>query len=87
MYRSKEQSLKLIHEKYNSLWHSLNEKSRRLWAASEAKAYGYGGITLVSEAIGISNKTIHKGLKELSNSVDSKIRKKGGVATLNRTVF
>ena len=54
---------------------------RRLWCASEAITYGYGGIALVSKATGVSNKTIHKGLKELHNqeSIDkTRVRKSGG---------
>ena len=82
MYGSFEKSLHIIREKYNSISFSLNEKSRRLWAASEAKAYGRGGISLVSKAIGMSNKTIDKGLKEISNVTDnsdnSRIRQAGG---------
>ncbi len=82
MYDSAEESLHMIREKYNNISFSLNEKSRRLWAASEAKAYGRGGITLVSKAIGMSNKTIDKGLKEISgvksNADNSRIRQVGG---------
>ncbi len=83
MYDSAEESLHMIREKYNNISSfSLNEKSRRLWAASEAKAYGRGGITLVSKAIGMSNKTIDKGLKEISgvksNADNSRIRQVGG---------
>jgi len=82
MYGSKETSLKIIREKYNSISFSFTEKSRRLWAASEARAYGYGGIALVSQAIGISNKTIDKGLRELADNSDiseqGRVRKKGG---------
>ena len=54
-----------IGEKYLSLGSCLDERSRRLWAATEARAYGYGGIVLVSKAISMSNKTIDRGLKEL----------------------
>ena len=82
MYGNKERSLSVIQEKYDSISFSFTEKSRRLWAASEAKAYGYGGISLVSQAIGISNKTIDKGLKELAIKGDisdrQRVRKQGG---------
>lgn len=54
-----------IRKKYNALAFCLNEHGRRLWSASEALAYGYGGIRLVSNATGLSNKTIQQGLKEL----------------------
>lgn len=67
--------------KFEALNPYLNEKSRRLWAATEALSYGYGGITLVCKAIGISNATIHKGINEIKNpstSVDENIRQPGG---------
>jgi hypothetical protein len=56
-----------IQEKYLSLSLYLDERSRRLWAATEARSYGRGGIALVSKAIGMSNKTIHRGLKDLES--------------------
>ena len=43
---------------------SLNERSRRLWAAAEAQALGYGGVSLVAQATGIARSTIIRGLKE-----------------------
>ncbi len=43
---------------------SLNERSRRLWAAAEAQALGYGGASLVWQATGISRSTIIRGIKE-----------------------
>ena len=43
----------------------LERKKRRLWAAIEASAYGYGGSTLVWKVIGTSTATIYKGIKEL----------------------
>lgn len=45
----------------------FNEKARRLSAAQQAKNYGWGGITRVSKELGISDDTIRKGIKELSN--------------------
>ena len=67
--------------KYEALEPYLNEKSRRLWAATEALSYGYGGISLVSKATGISNTTIHKGIKEITDpsiSRSKRIRQIGG---------
>ncbi len=46
---------------------ALNERSRRIWAATEAASYGWGGITVVSEATNIDPKTIRKGLSELED--------------------
>ncbi|MDR1052056.1 MAG: ISAzo13 family transposase, partial [Deltaproteobacteria bacterium] len=43
----------------------LNERQRRLFAASQAKKLGHGGITLISELCGLSRVTITNGMKEL----------------------
>jgi hypothetical protein len=42
-----------------------NERMRRQWPASEARAYGWGGVRAVSGAIGMSPNTIRRGLAEL----------------------
>ncbi|MES1165163.1 MAG: ISAzo13 family transposase, partial [Verrucomicrobiota bacterium] len=39
----------------------LNERARRLWAAAESRAIGYGGDAVVSAATGLSRVTIRKG--------------------------
>lgn len=44
---------------------SLNEKTRRLFAASEAKYLGRGGVSAVSRATGVSRRAIYCGLQEL----------------------
>lgn len=43
---------------------SLDERSRRLWAAAEAKTHGYGGIAAVVRATGLSDATVRRGIKE-----------------------
>lgn len=43
----------------------LDERTRRLMAASEAKALGYGGVSLVHRASGLSRKAIRKGIQEI----------------------
>ncbi len=53
-----------IKMRYQSLQGTLTERSRRLFAGSEALAYGYGGITAVSHATGISPQVVSRGLKE-----------------------
>lgn len=81
MYGNRENSIKIIQKKYTNISFSLTEKSRRLWAASEALACGRGGIKLVCEATHISNKTIDRGLKELTGKLPiekERIRHKGG---------
>jgi len=47
----------------------LNERSRRLFAAAEAKTAGYGGITATSRATGVARSTIGRGLKDLTDPV------------------
>ncbi len=57
----------------------LNERQRRLLAASEAREYGWGGISFVASVTGMSRQTITKGLKELGQDESfDKIRSDGG---------
>jgi len=70
---------------YKLLAPMMDERTRRQWAAAEAKAYGWGGIQAVSTAIGMSANTIHRGLVELSEretnpgaAIIERIRKEGG---------
>lgn len=55
----------VVREKYDRLTEFLDEQSRRLWAANEAVAFGYGGIRAVAEALGMSTKTVVEGSREL----------------------
>ena len=71
----------IIANKYEQISRFLNERTTRLWVATESQAYGYGGIKLVYEATGIAASTIRRGIKELesypSNSdVNQKPRRK-----------
>ena len=52
--------------KYAAVSPVLDERSRRVWAATEARAIGYGGDALVSSATGLARKTIRKGRRELA---------------------
>jgi transposase len=54
-----------IRLKYKKLSRVMNERSRRIWAATEARAIGWGGVSRVAEAIGMSRNTIAAGLREL----------------------
>jgi transposase len=56
-----------IREKFVDLADSLNERGRRRWAAIEARSLGRGGISAVAEAIGMSDRTIRTGIKELES--------------------
>ena len=52
--------------KYAALSPLLNERARRLWAAAESVAIGYGGDAVVSSATGLSRNTIRSGRRELA---------------------
>ena len=54
-----------IRTRYNALGLFLNERDRRLFAASEARAAGHGGIAAVSPTTGIARSTIGRGLADL----------------------
>lgn len=66
--------------KFNSLVGDLDERGRRRWAATEAMAIGYGGITAVSLATGISQVTIRKGIQEIrsDNPLPSNRQRRSG---------
>lgn len=55
----------MIQQKYQTLSAEFDERSRRMWAATEAQALGYGGITLVAQATGLAVSTIRLGQQEL----------------------
>ena len=71
----------IISTKYLSLHSELNERQRRLWAASEAISLGYGGVSIVSRATGLSRTTITQGIDELQNKqrlAKNRVRREGG---------
>ena len=59
---------------------SLDERGRRLSAAAEARAAGYGGIAAAARATKVARSTIGRGLKDLRDpdSLTGKVRRKGG---------
>ena len=67
--------------KYRALAPTLTERARRIWAATEARAAGWGGISGVARATGISYSTIQRGLHELKTTrplAPGRIRRPGG---------
>jgi hypothetical protein len=52
--------------KYVVLEPVLDERARRLWAAAESRAIGFGGDALVSAATGLARQTIRRGREELA---------------------
>jgi Rhodopirellula transposase DDE domain len=70
-----------LRAKYKSLAPELNERARRIWAATEAREIGRGGIALVSRATKISYSTIVRGLHELKAGESAgrgRVRRFGG---------
>lgn len=57
-----------IRSKYLDLAGELDERGRRRWAAVEARSLGWGGIAAVSEATGLSDRTIRNGIRELEQA-------------------
>ena len=57
-----------ICQRFFDLADTLNERQRRLWAASEARALGYGGVSLVAKATGVSRRAIRAALTELATA-------------------
>src|SRR4051794_3428856 len=54
-----------LQRKFASILPNLDERQRRLLAAAEARALGYGGVRRVSRASGISHTAIQRALKRL----------------------
>ena len=73
--------INLIRERYAALSPHLDERGKRIFAAGEARAAGYGGIAAVSRAIGLAASTIGRGLAELAAPVQLApdcVRRPGG---------
>jgi len=73
-----------VRTRYKKLAWALDERMRRLFAATEAFALGRGGVTKVSLATGVSRRAIHVGLEELRTekvpveNQEKRVRKAGG---------
>jgi Rhodopirellula transposase DDE domain len=61
-----------IRRKFRLVAVELDERRRRQWAAAEAREVGWGGISLVARATGLSRPTIMAGLKDLQLSSKSR---------------
>jgi hypothetical protein len=58
-------TLEEIRSKFASLRPVMDERTCRLWAAAEARALGWGGVSLVAAATGMTRTRIASGLREL----------------------
>jgi hypothetical protein len=69
---------------YHSLSVEMDERLRRQWAAAEARELGWGGVTMVAQATGLSRTTITAGRRELELPAQrraaeaTRIRRPGG---------
>jgi len=70
-----------IAARFDALSPFLDERERRLFAASEARAVGRGGVAAVSRATGIARSTIGRGLADLragAEQLGDRVRRAGG---------
>lgn len=74
--------LERVREKFAALAPTLNERSLRIYSATEAVALGRGGITAISEISGLARSTIARGVKEFRGKIPSadpsRVRRPGG---------
>lgn len=71
--------------KYDKLGSMMDERLKRHWAACEALALGYGGVSAVARATGLSRNTISRGIAEieeemprLAGEIGNRVRELGG---------
>lgn len=71
-----------IRQRYELMDRHLNERQRRLWAGAEAQVLGWGGISQVSRATGLSRGTVAAGCRELRQPprgmLGGRVRRPGG---------
>jgi len=70
-----------VQKRFEALNPFLDERTRRLMVAAEAQVIGFGGISLVARATGVSRDTISRGLEELKFPIGAQpggIRRPGG---------
>src|SRR5947207_15658241 len=71
-----------IRRRYQELSPVLDERGRRRFAATEARAYGYGGVSVVSRITGMARSTIGRGVAEICEAKErvetGRIRQIGG---------
>jgi hypothetical protein len=70
-----------LRKKLAGVWPLLDERTRRLLAANEARTLGRCGVSAVSRACGLSRKAISKGIKEIEAGTalpPGRVRQPGG---------
>jgi len=61
------QDIDAVRQRFSRISGALNERLRRLLAAVEAETFGYGGVSIVARATGVSRRAITAGLAELKS--------------------
>ena len=77
-----------IRQRYEELSPVLDEQGRRRFAAAEARAYGSGGVSVVSRITGITRSTIGRGVQEIEENKQveaGRVRKPGAGRKTKRT--
>src|SRR5690348_18340229 len=78
------QTVARIQRKYQALFPEMDERRRRQWAAAEARELGWGGVSLVARATGLSRPTITAGSRALDQpnpqraAQATRVRRPGG---------
>ena len=71
----------VIETQTRNVFHALNEKDRRRFAAIQSRQLGHGGISYISKLLAISESTISRGIDELdtlsSDPAKGRVRKPG----------
>lgn len=74
--------IETLRKKFERISGVLDERGRRVWAAAEAEALGYGGQSLVAKATGLARTTLYReGVRQASDQpipVGGRMRKVGG---------
>jgi transposase len=78
--------IRQVRVKYEALSSVMDERARRYWAATEATAIGWGGVSALAQATGLSRNTIMAGIKDIqqppqiinSPGESSRVRQAGG---------
>src|SRR5207247_10366516 len=77
-------TIERIRRKFDALGPVMDERMRRQWAAAEAAELGWGGVSAVADATGLSRTTVTAGLRELRERAEqpgappARIRPNGG---------
>jgi hypothetical protein len=80
------QVVEWIRHKYIAVVSDLDERGRRRWAAAEARSLGWGGISAVAEATGLSDRTVRNGIQEIDHPevLPPDRQRKSGAGRLSR---